>query len=109
MVLDEKGCILSPMLFNLYLNEIPTLLDTMDTDPIILPDGSKLNCLLHADDLILISYTSEGLQRSLDTLSKFCNDWLLNINLKKTSRSFSKVLNNKNATNSLSYTFIYFC
>ena len=71
------------MLFNLYLNEIPTLLDKMDTDPIILPDGSKLNCLLYADDLILISNTSEGLQQLLDTLSKFCNDWLLNINLKK--------------------------
>ena len=40
------------MLFNLYLNEIPTLVDKMDTDPIILPDGSKLNCLLYADDLI---------------------------------------------------------
>ena len=56
----------------------------MDTDPIILPDGSKLNCFLYANDLILISNTAEGLQRSLDTLSKFCNDWLLNINLKKT-------------------------
>ena len=66
------------------MNEIPTLLDKMDTDPIILPDGSKLNCLLYADDFILISNTSEGLQRLLDTLSKFCNDWLLNINLKKT-------------------------
>ena len=31
-----------------------------------LQDGSKLNCLLYADDLILISNTTEGLQRSLD-------------------------------------------
>ena len=80
----RQGCILSPMLFKLYLNKIPTLLDKMDTDPIILPDGSKLNCLLYADYLILISNTSQGLQRSLDTLSKFRDDWLLNINLKKT-------------------------
>ena len=64
----------------------------LDTDPIVLPDGSKLNCLLYADDLILISNTSEGLQKSLDTLSKFCDDWLLNINLKKKNEShyFSK-------------------
>ena len=80
----RQGCILSPMLFNLYLNEIPTLLDTMKTDPVLLPDGSKLNCLLYADDLILISHTAEGLQTALNTLSQFCNDWLLNINLKKT-------------------------
>ena len=83
----RQGCILSPMLFNLYLNEIPTLLDKMDTNPIILPDGSKLNCLLYADDLILISNTSEGLQRSLDTLSKFCDDWLLNHEIKKKKQS----------------------
>ena len=30
----RQGCILSPMFFNLYLNEIPFLLDKQDTDPI---------------------------------------------------------------------------
>ena len=31
---------------NLYLNEIPFLLDREDTDPIVLPNGSRLSCLL---------------------------------------------------------------
>jgi len=50
------------MLFNLYLNEIPFLLDKQDTDPILLPNGSSLNCLLYADDLILISRWADGLK-----------------------------------------------
>ena len=70
----RQGCILSPMLFNLYRNEIPTRLDTMivNTDAILLPDGSRLNCLLYADDLVLISHTATGLQTALNTLSQFC-------------------------------------
>ena len=80
----RQGCILSPMLFNLYLNEIPSLLDNNDTDGILLPNGSRLNCLLYADDLVLISNSTKGLQNALTILSQFCEDWLLNVNAKKT-------------------------
>ena len=80
----RQGCILSPMLFNLYLNEIPFLLDKQDTDPILLPNGSPLSCLLYADDLILISHSAAGLQNALSTVSQFCRDWMMNINTKKT-------------------------
>ena len=72
------------MLFNLYLNEIPFLLDREDTDPIALPNGSNLNCLLYADDLVLISHSAKGLQKALSILEKYCNDWLLSVNPKKT-------------------------
>ena len=51
----RQGCILSPILFNLYFNELPHILDSQDTDPVTLPNGLPLNCLLHADDLVLIS------------------------------------------------------
>ena len=81
----RQGCILSPMLFNLYLNEIPSLLDNNDTDGILLPNGSRLNCLLYADDLVLISNSTKGLQNALTILSQFCEDWLLNVNAKKTN------------------------
>ena len=54
----RQGCILSAMLFNFYLNEIPFLLDRKDTDSITLPNGSKLNCLLYADDLVLVSHSA---------------------------------------------------
>lgn len=70
------------MLFNLYLNEIPFLLDKQDTDPLLLPNGS-LSCLLYADDLILISHSAAGLQNALSTVSQYCRYWMMNINTKK--------------------------
>ena len=58
-----QGCILSPLLFNLYLNELPNLIkdSTSLTDPFILPKGTKLGTLLYADDLILLSKSKQGL------------------------------------------------
>ena len=66
------------------LNDIPFLLDREETDPIELPNGSHLNCLLYADDLVLISHSAKGLQRALSILANYCNDWLLSVNPKKT-------------------------
>ena len=80
----RQGCILSPLLFNLYLNEFPFVLNNKVKGPILLPDGSPLNCLLHADDLLLISSSAEGLQHSLNNLSQYCQDCLLKINPTKT-------------------------
>lgn len=43
-----------------------------------------MNCLLYADDLLLLSETKEGLQSCLNSLKLYCNRWKLNVNLKKT-------------------------
>ena len=81
----RQGCILSPLLFNLYLNELPFLLDkNKGSDPLILPNGTKLNSLLYADDLIILSRSKHGLQNCLNTLQLFCETWKLDVNLKKT-------------------------
>lgn len=80
----RQGCILSPILFNLYLNELPNTLSINALDPIVLPDGTDINCLLYADDLLLISHTAEGLQDCLNKLSQYCKNWFLDINHSKT-------------------------
>lgn len=80
----RQGCILSPLLFNLYLNDLPNLLEnTLRADPIILPNGTKLTSLLYADDLVLISKSREGLQNCINTVTSFCNTWKMTVNNKK--------------------------
>ena len=80
----RQGCILSPLLFNLYINNLPYLFENTLSDPFVLPNGKKLNSLLYADDLIILSRSKLGLQNCLNVLSSFCETWMLKINSKKT-------------------------
>ena len=53
---DKDVSLVSPLLFNLYLNEIPNLLKACNSiEQIILPNGSPLSCLFYANDAILFS------------------------------------------------------
>lgn len=100
----RQGCILSPLLFNLFLNDLPKALDnTNRTDPFILPNGEKLTSLLYADDLVLLSKSSEGLQNCINVVSSFCESWHLTVNHKKSkvlifSRKRSKTISEKKLT-----------
>ena len=52
---------------------------------------------MYADDMIIMSTTQEGLQKSLNALNDFCNKWKLNVNYKKTKcMIFSRSANTKN-------------
>ena len=66
----------------LFINDIPAYFDS-SCDPVKLTQW-YINCLLYADDLILVSNSAEGLQNCMDKLSTFYNDWEMNINLDKT-------------------------
>ena len=91
----RQGCILSPLLFYLYLNEFPHLLESRDTDPVKLPNGVALYCLFYADDLVLISTSAAGLQKQINILQQYCEKWLLTINLKKTKTLIFQKQNRK--------------
>ena len=80
----RQGCILSPLLFNLYINYLPYSFENSLSDPFVLPNGTKLNSLLYADDLVVLSKSRTGLQTCLNKLSSYCNSWMLSINTKKT-------------------------
>ena len=78
----QQGCILSPRLFNIFLNDLPSLFDE-SCHPLSLGDR-KLNCLMYADDLVMLSETPQGLQSCLDKLKSYTVEWGLEINKNKT-------------------------
>ena len=80
----RQGCILSPLLFNLYINNLIYAFQNAFLDPIILPNGTKLNSLFYADDLIILSRSKVRLQNCLNTLYSFSISWMLDISSKKT-------------------------
>ena len=78
----KQGDVLSPTLFNLYINGLIKDLSNVTNDPLMIGDTS-INCLLYADDIILLSHSEEGLQKSLNTLDHFCSSWKLEVNEQK--------------------------
>ena len=55
----------------------------MNIDGVII-GHEKLSCLLYADDVLLVSTSSLGLQKCLNTLKYFSDKWKLEVNLNKT-------------------------
>ena len=79
----RQGCPMSPILFNLFVNDIFEIMNKNSSSDISLDNGNKLNALMYADDLILLSQSKEDLQKKVDILEAYCNKWKLNINEKK--------------------------
>ena len=65
----KQGGILSPALFNIYMDGLSTSLNSSNIGGHI--GGNLLNYLCYADDMCLISLSSAGMQRLLN----ICNDY----------------------------------
>ena len=78
----KQGCVLSPLLFNLFLSDLPNLFAN-ECHPVEIGD-LKLNCLMFADDLVLMSQSAIGLQNCLTNLQMYCDKWGLAVNTDKT-------------------------
>ena len=84
----EKGVIqgnpISPILFNIYVNDLFDVLAEANKTPVTLDGISSIHALMFADDLIILSTSAKGLQDSLDRLDQYCRKWDLKVNLGKT-------------------------
>ena len=80
----KQGGIISPILFNVYMDGLSVLLHSSKIEGQI--GHTSLNHLCYADDLCLISLSSAGMQKLLNLCSKYAVDHSLTYNAK---RSFS--------------------
>lgn len=74
----RQGCILSPLMFSLFINDLPEVLEggcSFGT--------TRVNMLMYADDIVIMSPTAAGLQHMMNRLQKYCETWNLLVNLNK--------------------------
>ena len=68
-------------LFKIFIYDLPKYLDGTK-DPVDLGDLT-INCLIYADDVVILSTSKTGLQEKLNW-KKICSDWCLQVNINKT-------------------------
>ena len=81
----KQGCILSPLLFNIFMSDLQESLEKENNKPIEIAPNESCSCLIWADDLLLLSQSENGLQNMLNTLNNFSQTNGLNVNMDKTS------------------------
>ena len=64
------GCVLSPLLFIVYMNWIDKY---SQADECATIGNCKISRLLFSDDLVVLSFTESGLQRALNSFADACN------------------------------------
>ena len=67
----HRGNVLSPLLFDMFINDIGNTLSTDDT-PII--HDFNINHLLYADDLVFFFNYRRGVQRNIDRVHEYCTN-----------------------------------
>ena len=80
----KQGCILSPLLFNIFLADLPDQLNHGDARPVQINDTESLNSLIWADDLLILSESESGLNTMLQNLLSYTQKNLMHVNLDKT-------------------------
>ena len=112
----RQGCLLSPLLFSLYINDLVTNLENEGATGVEVWD-IRLCAMLYADDLILLTENEHDLNLQMKILGNYTVKWNMEINSSKTKvmifndpkkrkegATFSKINNhNIHTTNSYKY------
>lgn len=81
----RQGCLVSPLLFILYLNSATEMFSELGESGIYINETYRNVCaLLYADDMAQISDMVGHLQNQLVQLEKFCSQWSMDVNIDKT-------------------------
>ena len=81
----RQGCVASPIIFSLFINDLVDYLQVHCGNGIyVSQEADSLISLLFADDVAGFSDTVRRLQRIIDTIANFCDLFGMKINLGKT-------------------------
>ena len=78
----RQGDPLSPTLFSIYVNDLITELNR--TGRGVRCGNMNISALFYADDIVVMSETSQGLQAQLDTVHSWFYKWRMQLNQDKT-------------------------
>ena len=79
----KQGCCLSTLFFNLYINDLVTMVNALNVGVDI--GAEKVAVMLYADDLVLIAENEYELQMILDTVHEWCVKNRIHINQDKSN------------------------
>ena len=85
----RQGGVLSPKLFNVYIDGLSNVLNNCTTGGFL--GGNRIDHMLYADDLCIVSVSSAGLQNLLSICDKYCALILLHLMLRNLYACFSTV------------------
>ena len=79
----RQGCVLSPTLFNLFINDLPLSLKNQTKG--VKLGSLSLHSLLYADDLAILADSITEMQRKLENLFDWCTTWGIQVNANKSA------------------------
>lgn len=74
----KQGCLLSPQLFSLFLNDLHECLEGG-----LYIDDMNIRVLLYADDIVMLADDVNVLQKMSNRLEEYCHTWGMEVNLTK--------------------------
>ncbi|KAL1446308.1 hypothetical protein WDU94_012325 [Cyamophila willieti] len=92
----RQGCILSPLIFNIYSEQIFKEALEEEEDGILI-NGERINNIRYADDTIVFADSQEGLHRLVNKIAMISSKYGLDINSKKTKFMVITKVRNDNA------------
>jgi exonuclease III len=77
----RQGCPLSPVLFNVFVNDLTTRLKNKGVGLSL--TEKVLHSLMYADDIVLLAASAQDLQTMINVVEEFCREWRMDMNMVK--------------------------